>query len=117
MITAELGPTAWGVFTTRAGGVSQGRYASLNLGGSVGDEAAAVTRNHQLLAQRAGGPVSFAHQVHGTRVYRAPGGSDGTGGTDDTGDAVLTTERAHPVGVLVADCVPVLLAGPEGVVA
>lgn len=30
---------------------------------------------------------------------------------------MLTTERAHPVGVLVADCVPVLLAGPEGVVA
>jgi len=131
MITAELGPTAWGVFTTRAGGVSQGRYASLNLGGRVGDEAAAVTRNHQLLAQRVGGPVSFARQVHGKRVYRVPGGqhgtdghatdgadsTDGTDSTDDTGDAVLTTERAHPVGVLVADCVPVLLAGPEGVVA
>lgn len=90
MITAELGPGSWGVFTTRAGGVSQGRYASLNLGGSVGDEAAAVTRNHQLLAQRAGSPVSFARQVHGTRVYHPPAPGqhrpDDPYGLDDTDD-------------------------------
>ena len=41
-------------FTTRLGGVSQGPYASLNLGNKVGDDPALVARNHEIAAPRAG---------------------------------------------------------------
>lgn len=107
MISVDLGPAATGMFTTRAGGVSAPPYRGLNLGGMSGDDPQAVARNRQIAAQALGAPITFADQVHGIGVL-------GPEQTDGEADVVLGTDRA--VGVLVADCVPVLLAAP-GIVA
>ncbi len=108
VIPADLGEGVCAFFTTRLGGVSATPYDSLNLGGAVGDEAAAVRRNRELVDELVGAPVRFATQVHGKAVL-APGCADGQA------DALLATDDG--VGVLVADCVPVLLRGPGMVAA
>lgn len=101
-------------FTGRSdppGGVSSGRYAALNLGGHVGDDPERVAANRRLLAGPDGPPVAFMQQVHGNRVTvldRHPGAE-----VPDS-DALVTTTPGLPVAVLVADCVPVLLAGRRG---
>ncbi|MCV2393416.1 polyphenol oxidase family protein [Actinotalea sp. M2MS4P-6] len=76
-----------------------------NLGLAVGDDPDAVARRRRLVAQWAGGPVAWAHQVHGTAVHLALAGGDDVASCD----ALVGT---GPVGlaVQVADCVPVLLA-------
>ena len=95
-------------FTTRAGGVSTGAFAAANLARHVGDEPGLVARNRERLAEWAGAPIVFAHQVHGTDVLvvdRVPVEPDPAGH-----DAIVTAVPGVAVGVLVADCLPVLLA-------
>ncbi len=117
--TVDLGPGVRAGFTTRAGGVSTGDHAGLDLALHVGDEPSAVAENRRRLGTWAGAPVRFGRQVHGTRVARVDG--SGRAGDDDEGepeaDALVTTGAGVPLGVLVADCVPVLLADPDGRVA
>lgn len=103
VLEADLGPSAHAIFTTRAGGVSAVPYEHLNLGGGVGDDPEAVAANRRIAAAALGAPITFAEQVHGTGVLH-PGQEAGTA------DVVLGSDRG--VGVLVADCVPVLLAAP-----
>jgi len=115
VLPADLGPGVRAGFTTRVGGVSTGAWEGLDLGLHVGDDAEAVRRNRERLAAWAGAPVRFGRQVHGTvaRVVRA-----GDADLDASeADALVTAERGVPVGVLVADCVPVLLADAEAGVA
>lgn len=97
--------------TSRAGGVSRGAYASLNLGRSCGDEPDAVTENGRRLAAALGATerVRFPRQVHGREVVvldAVPAGP-----LPDA-DAVVTAVVGLPVGVLGADCPGVLLADP-----
>lgn len=104
MLQVDLGPGVRAGFTTRHGGRSVGRFASANLSEMVGDDPAAVADNRARLARWAGAPVSWHHQVHGARVASA----------DDPptdADAVIGA-AGQPVAVLVADCLPVLLADP-----
>jgi hypothetical protein len=98
-------------FTTRAGGVSDGAYASLNLGPWTDDDAVAVAENRRRAA--AGLPLAFGRQVHGTRVLRI----DGPTSEDAVEDADGVVTAAHGVAALVltADCLPVALAGPGAV--
>ena len=111
-------PGLGAAFTTRAGGVSVGRYASLDLGTHVGDEPGAVTENRARLAAAVGLPaerMAYMNQVHGADVVEvaAPLPS-----RSPQADALVTRERGLALVVLVADCVPVLLADPRaGVVA
>jgi YfiH family protein len=84
----------------------------LNLGLSVGDDDAAVHRNRDLVLQ-AIGPESrqlfFLRQVHGATVVKAlPGGDQPA----PAADAVFTDMPGLALGVLVADCAPVLVADP-----
>jgi YfiH family protein len=94
--------------TDRWGGVSTSPFQELNLGGAVGDEAAAVRANRGLAADPA--DVVWMNQVHGREVAvvaeRQPEGSA------PTVDALVTTRRGLALAVLTADCVPVLLADP-----
>lgn len=100
-------------FSTRSGGVSGGPFASLNLGGHVGDDPDNVRENHRRLARAVGYFPEALHQtlqVHGAMVWRhGPGASP-----DDTGtvraDALVAATQGVAVAVRVADCVPVLLA-------
>jgi polyphenol oxidase len=101
-------------FSTRAGGVSQGPYASLNLGRSVGDDLEHVAENHRRFA----GWVGYApdalfelSQVHGASVLRVAQGEDPTWVRGERGDALVGT-RGAAVGVRTADCVPLLIADP-----
>ncbi|RIQ12927.1 peptidoglycan editing factor PgeF [Jiangella rhizosphaerae] len=105
-------------FTDRHGGVSAAPYDELNLGGHVGDDPAAVRRNRELLAAAIGlapGAVSYMNQVHGNAVAVVEGP---WAGPAPEVDALVTTQPGRALAVLVADCVPVLLADPDaGVIA
>lgn len=107
---------AIGRFTTRAGGVSVGRYAGRNLGDHVGDAPEAVAENRRWLAVDLGLPaVAYMAQVHGAEVAAL----DAVPAEPVPGvDALVTAVPAVALAVLVADCVPVLLLdGRAGVVA
>lgn len=117
MLTADLGPGTWAAFTTRAGGWSEEPYASFNLGAGVGDDPVAVARNRGRLAQAADAPVAFVRQVHGAHVFHWDAQAVPPLGEEPVADVVVSTTPGTAVGVLVADCVPVLLAGSGGVAA
>ena len=87
-------------------------YASFNLGEHVGDRPEAVAANRERLATGIGLPaqrIVWMEQVHGQRVtvVDAPGLAP-----VPATDALVTTQSRLAVAVLVADCVPVLLADP-----
>lgn len=110
-ITVDL-PGAAVLFTTRHGGVSRGAYASLNLGPWTDDHADAVGENRRRVAQVAGATLQQGHQVHGARV------AVDSGATVQEADGQVATRTSgggHAPIVLTADCLPVALAGPEGV--
>ena len=96
--------------TTRAGGVSQGAYASFNLASHVGDEAAAVSENRRRLRAALDLPAepAWLEQVHGIRVVALPGPAPGPA------DAAVTFTPGSVCAVLVADCLPVFLTGRDG---
>jgi YfiH family protein len=104
-------------FFTRKGGVSQGIYASLNCGPGSGDDAAAVRENRSRVAGHLGaGDLVSAHQVHGTTALVAD--RPWPAGGRPQADALVTATRGLALGVLTADCAPILLAEPQaGVVA
>ncbi|MBD5788089.1 laccase domain-containing protein [Cellulosimicrobium terreum] len=125
MLEVDLGPGVRAGFTTRHGGASPAPWASLNLGLGVGDEPARVRANRQLVSGWLGAPVRLATQVHGTTVLTiGPSGREDAGSSSVGPDSVGTADvlvasarsagREAAVGVLVADCVPVLLADPVG---
>lgn len=119
LLEAGLPAPARGVFTTRAGGASTGRYAGCNLALHTGDDPVAVTANRAELAAATGHPPSalaFGRQVHGAGVREVTGPSPGASGPGlPATDALLTRVPGVVVVMLGADCLPVLLAG-NGVV-
>jgi YfiH family protein len=94
--------------TTRAGGVSEGEYASMNLGFSSGDDPARVERNRAIVAEALPSMPRWLRQVHGKAVVDLDAG-EGT-----IGDAAVTRQRARTAGVLTADCLPVFLTDVRG---
>jgi purine-nucleoside/S-methyl-5'-thioadenosine phosphorylase / adenosine deaminase len=101
-------------FTDRRGGLSQRPYDEFNLGDHVGDQPAAVTANRERVAQRFGRPAVWMNQVHGDAVVAVDGQPD----QPLVCDALVTATPGLPLAVVVADCVPVLLAdAAAGVVA
>lgn len=116
VLEVDLGPGIRAFFTTRHGGWSQAPWESLNLGLGVGDDAVTVQANRSLVAEVAGGEVVFATQVHGSDVAEVGAAVAVTPPPEV--DALVTTAQGVPLGVYVADCVPLLLADPRaGVVA
>lgn len=112
LLPAALPAGTTGVFTTRAGGISRGELAELNLGRHGGDDPARVAANRARLGRRLGVPgVTFAVQVHGAEVRTVTALSIPAGAECD---ALVTDRPGIAVGVLVADCLPVLLADPLG---
>jgi YfiH family protein len=109
------------IVTTRAGGVSAGVYATLNLSFSVGDEPGNVVENRRRAAAAVGaglGDLVFARQVHGAAVRVVTGADRGRGAaapssTVGDADALVTNEPGPVLAVLVADCVPVVLYDPR----
>ncbi len=99
------------VSTFRGGGASGPPYASLNLGGHVGDTPAAVAENRRGLAAAAGLPSEpvWLAQVHGNLVADLDA-------TADLGaaDAAFTRRPGRVCAILTADCLPILLAADSG---
>jgi len=123
-VAADL-PGGHVLFSTRRGGVSEGPYASLNLGRRTGDDPAAVDRNRDRLADQVGLPWSafaFGRQVHGAAVERvdAPPADETPGPRGDRAvrevDGQATAARGVAALVFTADCLPVALVA-EGAVA
>jgi YfiH family protein len=99
-------------FSTRRGGVSDGPYASLNVGLMTDDEPGRVAENRRLLCAEVGADVArlaMNRQVHAATVNRAVAGERGR-----QGDGLWTDERDVPMLKLTADCLPVALARANG---
>ncbi len=97
--------------TTRLGGVSIGAYESLNLGAHVGDRADRVARNRALFVHETGLPAepAWLRQVHGTVVHRMRPGD-----VTPEADAAVTLSGDMVLGILTADCLPVLICSSTG---
>lgn len=102
-------------FTLRTGGVSAAPFDTLNLGGHVGDDPMRVAENRRRVAQALSLPAApvWLQQVHGVAVHEL-----GTPGGVPRGpaDAAVTRATGIVCAVLVADCLPVLLASRDGAV-
>jgi polyphenol oxidase len=108
----ELGEGVFAAFSGRRGGVSAAPYESLNLGLGVGDDPAAVAANRDALARQCGlseADLSWMTQVHGNEVSYLDARTAQPPGPVD---AIFTDVPGRALCVLVADCLPVLIADP-----
>jgi YfiH family protein len=95
-------------FTTRIGGVSEGPYASLNLGRKSGDDVERVDENRRLVCNAIDADLeklALNYQVHSTRVLRAKPAMRG-----EEADGLWTDEPGLPILAMSADCLPIVLA-------
>jgi YfiH family protein len=109
-------------FTERTGGVSERPFSSLNLGYGTGDDLTKVEANRERTVEALEVPrFAAAKQVHGTGVLRIGRDRQGRGflPTDRTpsADILLTGRPRTPLAVLVADCVPIVVASDDLVMA
>ena len=100
--------------TLRTGGVSQGAYASFNLGDHVGDDQLAVAANRAKVAAQVGSEPVWLRQVHGTRVIDAA--EFVLSGLPPEADAAFSRHTDVVCAVMTADCLPVLLCDEVGIV-
>ena len=100
--------------TTRNGGVSSGRYASLNLGAHVGDQPEHVVENRRRFVGMCDLPEEpyWLQQVHGIQVVRA-GAREVEVGPPEA-DAAIGRGIGDSCAVMTADCVPILLCSTDG---
>lgn len=114
MITAQEMARAAGVrhgFFTRQGGVSVGVYASLNCGFGSNDNPAHVAENRAIASRALGLPpeaLVTAYQIHSAEVIVADDPWPPT--RAPKADGIVTRTRGIALGILTADCAPVLLA-------
>jgi purine-nucleoside/S-methyl-5'-thioadenosine phosphorylase / adenosine deaminase len=99
-------------FSTRKGGVSDGPFASLNLGLLTDDAPANVEENRRRLCDAVGADcerLAMNRQVHAATVNRAQAGERGK-----EGDGLWTDEPRLPMLKVTADCLPIALARTKG---
>jgi YfiH family protein len=111
-LTADTMPAPHGFFTRR-GGVSTGPFASLNCSLSSPDDPSAVLENRARVARS----LDAVHllgltQVHGTGVVTAT--IPWAPGQGEKADAMVTDRPGLALGIVTADCAPVLFAGAGG---
>jgi YfiH family protein len=100
------------VFSTREGGVSEGPYASLNLGRMTGDDVEHVDENRRILCAEVGtepSRLALNRQIHSSLVHRAQPGARG-----EPGDGLWTDEPNLPILAFAADCLPIALVRSKG---
>ncbi len=106
------------LITTRAGGVSTGPYAGpegsggMNVGRGSGDDRASVDENRMRLRALLPADPAWLKQVHGATVVDAAEAAAVPGGAE--ADAAITDRAQVVAAVMVADCMPVLLADAQG---
>lgn len=92
------------LFTNRNGGVSTAPYSKNNLAFHVGDKEEAVAENRRLLSKIVE-PLQFMNQSHANIIAVV----DGISSHEANADGLVTAEPGIALGVLVADCIPLLL--------
>ncbi len=98
-------------FFGRQGGHSQAEFAGLNVSLTVGDDADAIAANRRDIADAlGGGPLIILKQVHSTRVQTITTAIDASA---IEADALVTSTPGLLLGILTADCTPILLADPK----
>ena len=107
--------------TTRAGGVSDGEYATLNLGVASGDDPSRVARNRAIVRERLPAEPMWLAQVHGTQVARADAFHIEVERTGEyrmpappKADACVADGPGQVCVVLTADCMPVFFCDAAG---
>jgi hypothetical protein len=98
-------------FLTRQGGVSEGLFASLNCGLGSGDNQALVMENRRralIAAGIAGAALVTLYQIHSATVVEVT--EPWSPGEGPRADAVVTRRPGIALGILTADCAPVLFA-------
>jgi YfiH family protein len=117
MIVSDLLKDLDGVrhgFFTRQGGVSQGIYESLNCGLGSNDRAEDVHENRKSIAAKLGiepGNLVTVRQAHGSNAVAVE--TPWLPSNAPEGDAMVTVTRGIALGILTADCTPILFADPE----
>jgi polyphenol oxidase len=98
-------------FFGRTGGVSGGEFTSLNVSKSVGDEPNLVDQNRDLVRDAMGiSPLVILKQVHSSRVETITGPIEPS---TIEADALVTASPGLLLGILTADCTPILFAEPH----
>ncbi len=97
--------------TTRAGGVGAAPHDTLNLGLRAGDDPAVVAENRRRLRAAVPSEPLWLRQVHGAGVVDADAPQ---AETEPAADASVTSRPGRVLAILVADCLPVLIADAEG---
>lgn len=97
------------LITTRSGGVSTGKFASLNLSMRVGDDPQCVASNRAILRACLPSEPAWVKQVHGTAVIEAARAAP-----DAEADGVVAHHTGMVCAVMTADCLPVLLTDRAG---
>ena len=99
-------------FTTRVGGVSEGPFASLNLGRKSGDQVDRADENRRIACEAIGADLeklALNYQVHSTRVLEAVPAM-----RNERADGLWTDEPDLPILAMSADCLPIALARIDG---
>src|ERR1700688_384611 len=103
-------PTIAHGFCGRRGGVSRGIYASLNCGLGSGDDALNVTENRRRAREALGATaLNTLYQIHSPTAVTV----DAPWEAAPQGDAMVTRTRGIALGVLSADCAPILFADAQ----
>jgi len=97
------------LITTRSGGASSGVFTSMNLGGQVGDDAAACRENRARLRSMLPAEPLWLRQVHGNTVVEAP-----LAAPETVADGAVARVPGAVIAVLTADCLPLLLCDRQG---
>ncbi|WP_432521606.1 peptidoglycan editing factor PgeF [Kineococcus sp. SYSU DK006] len=109
LLDAGLPAGVRGGFTTRAGAAGAPPFAGLNLGDHVGDDPQRVAAHRDALRRAVGAhALVVPEQVHGADVVVL----DGVPARPPRADALVTAVPGLALAVVVADCVPVVLADP-----
>ncbi len=114
-LSIDTGLPVWVAFSTRKGGVSGPPYATANMAYHVGDDPRLVKENRRLLSvavtRRKGVPVYTASQVHGNYFLLLDSRTSMAAKTleNQPADSLITADREILLGIMTADCLPVLL--------
>jgi YfiH family protein len=100
-------------FTNRTGGLSTGAFHSLNLALHVEDDPGTVIQNRKIVEEELAMPVAYMNQVHGEAVVEV----DAPLLIAPTADALITRQKNLALAVMVADCIPLLMAHSSAVAA
>jgi YfiH family protein len=100
-------------FTDSTGGKSAGAFHSRNLALHVGDDPDTVALNRLELSNEIDRPIQFMDQIHGNNIEIISEVNQ----SSPTADAIITTNPAIALAVMVADCIPLLLSNEKSVAA